>query len=87
MASASMAAYAFPGRGAALADSRPFLLWVSLAMLMVAVLLNIIGLNIGKWLQNAGAWARMCRLLILAGVAVAGLSCATAPYHTSRWRT
>ena len=27
---------------------------VSLVLLLVAVVLNIIGLNIGKWLQNAG---------------------------------
>ncbi len=29
-------------------------MWCSLALLLVAVVLNIIGLNIGKWLQNAG---------------------------------
>jgi amino acid transporter len=70
LASASMAAYAVPGRGAALADSRPFLLWVSLAMLLAAVVLNLIGLNIGKWLQNAGGIGTYLPLLILAGVAV-----------------
>ena len=58
------------GRGAALADNRPFLLWVSLAMLLAAVVLNIIGLNIGKWLQNAGGVGTYLPLLILAGVAM-----------------
>jgi amino acid transporter len=70
LASASMAAYAVPGRGAELADNRPFLLWVSLAMLLAAVALNIIGLNIGKWLQNAGGIGTYLPLLILASVAV-----------------
>ena len=37
LASASMAAYVVPGRGAALAEDRGFLLTVSLAMLLVAV--------------------------------------------------
>jgi amino acid transporter len=54
LASASMAAYIFGPRGAALAQDRTFLLSVSFAMLIVAVVLNIIGLNVGKWLQNAG---------------------------------
>lgn len=69
LASASMAAYAIPGRGAALADNRPFLLTVSLAMLAAAVLLNIVGLNVGKWLQNAGGVGTYAPLVLLAGVA------------------
>ena len=69
LASASMAAYAIPGRGAALADNRLFLLTVSLAMLAAAVLLNIVGLNIGKWLQNAGGVGTYAPLLMLAAVA------------------
>src|ERR1700744_635061 len=54
LASASMSAYIFGARGAALSQDRTFLLSVSIALLIVAVFLNIIGLNIGKWLQNAG---------------------------------
>jgi len=69
LASASMSAYIIGGRGAALAEDRTFLLVVSLSMLFVAVLLNIIGLNIGKWLQNAGGVGTYLPLLILAGVA------------------
>jgi amino acid transporter len=69
LASASMSAYIIGGRGAALAQDRTFLLIVSLAMLLVAVLLNIVGLNIGKWLQNAGGVGTYVPLLILAGVA------------------
>lgn len=70
LASASMAAYVLGGRGVVLADNRGFLLTVSLAMLLVAVLLNIVGLNIGKWLQNAGGIGTYVPLMILAGVAV-----------------
>ena len=71
LASASMAAYIFGPRGAALAQDRTFLLTVSFAMLIVAVVLNIIGLNVGKWLQNAGGVGTYVPLLML--VAIAGL--------------
>jgi amino acid transporter len=69
LASASMAAYIIGGRGAALAQDRTFLMTVSLSMLLVAVLLNIVGLNVGKWLQNAGGVGTYVPLLMLAGVA------------------
>ena len=69
LASASMAAYIVGGRGAVLAQDRTFLLTVSLSMLLVAVLLNIIGLNVGKWLQNAGGVGTYVPLLMLAGIA------------------
>src|ERR1700690_1720237 len=69
LASASMSAYIIGGRGAELAQNRTFLLTVSLAMLLVAVILNIIGLNIGKWLQNAGGVGTYVPLVILVGVA------------------
>ena len=69
LASASMAAYIIGGRGSVLAQDRTFLLLVSLALLLVAVVLNIIGLNIGKWLQNAGGVGTYVPLLILAALA------------------
>ena len=69
LASASMAAYIMGGRGAVLAQDRTFLLSVSLGLLLVAVVLNIIGLNIGKWLQNAGGIGTYVPLVILALVA------------------
>ena len=40
-----------------------------IALLLVAVALNIVGLNIGKWLQNAGGVGTYAPLVILAGVA------------------
>jgi amino acid transporter len=69
LASASMAAYIMGGRGTALAQDRTFLLTVSLSMLVVAVVLNIIGLNIGKWLQNAGGVGTYVPLVMLVGIA------------------
>jgi glutamate:GABA antiporter len=69
LASASMSAYVIGESGARLEHDRAFLLWVSLGLLLVAVVLNIIGLNIGKWLQNAGGVATYLPLLMLVGVA------------------
>jgi amino acid transporter len=71
LASASMAAYVIGGRGALLSQDRTFQLTVSLSILLVAVVLNIVGLNVGKWLQNAGGVGTYVPLLILVGVAVA----------------
>lgn len=51
-----------------LAKDPRYLLWSSLALLAVAVVLNIVGLNIGKWLQNAGGVATYVPLLMLLGI-------------------
>jgi glutamate:GABA antiporter len=69
LASASMSAYLIGEKGAGLSQDRTFLLSVSLGLLFVAVLLNIIGLNIGKWLQNAGGVGTYIPLLMLVGIA------------------
>jgi amino acid transporter len=65
LASSSMSAYVLGGKGAALAQDRTFLLVGSLTLLAVAVIFNLIGLNIGKWLQNAGGISTYVPLLIL----------------------
>jgi glutamate:GABA antiporter len=70
LASASMSAYVIGEKGGTLSQDRTFLLLVSIALLLVAVVLNIIGLNIGKWLQNAGGVGTYTPLLILVGVAL-----------------
>jgi len=69
LASAAMSAYVIGENGAALSQNRTFLLSVSVGMLVVAVGLNIIGLNIGKWLQNAGGVSTYLPLLALLGIA------------------
>jgi len=68
IASAAMAAYVGGAGAAHLAQSRPFLLIVSIVMLFSAVWLNIIGLNIGKWLQNAGGVGTYVPLMMLIGL-------------------
>lgn len=70
MASAAMSAYIVGENGAALSENRTFLMWVSVSLLVVAVGLNIIGLNIGKWLQNVGGVATYLPLMAVVGVAV-----------------
>jgi amino acid transporter len=52
-----------------LADSKAYTLGTSLGLLAVAVILNLIGLNIGKWLQNAGGVGTYIPLLMLLGIA------------------
>jgi amino acid transporter len=71
LASAAMSAYIIGERGATLEHNRQFLLWVSLGLLVVAVVLNIIGLNIGKWLQNAGGVSTYLPLMMLVAIAAA----------------
>src|SRR5213594_3457999 len=68
LASAAMSAYVIGEGGATLEHNRQFLLLVSLGYLIIAVVLNIIGLNIGKWLQNAGGVSTYLPLLMLLGV-------------------
>jgi amino acid transporter len=69
MASAAMSAYIVGENGAALSQDRTFLLSVSVGLLVVAVGLNIIGLNIGKWLQNAGGVATYLPLMMVVAIA------------------
>jgi glutamate:GABA antiporter len=52
-----------------LAANKQYLFWSSLGLLAVAVVLNLIGLNIGKWLQNAGGVGTYVPLLMLLGIA------------------
>lgn len=69
MASAAMSGYVAGSGGVSLAQNRTFLLLGSFALLIVAVVLNIIGLNVGKWLQNAGGVSTYIPLLILCALA------------------
>ncbi|MGA2811025.1 MAG: APC family permease [Candidatus Acidiferrum sp.] len=68
LASAAMSGYTVGAGGASLAQNRTFLLIGSMILLLIAVGLNIIGLNIGKWLQNAGGVSTYLPLLILTGI-------------------
>ena len=68
-ASASMAAYIGGIGYAPLAQNRTFLLIGSFFLLFVAVFMNIIGLRVGKWLQNVGGVSTFLPLTILVIVA------------------
>jgi len=68
-ASVAMSVYIGGPKYAWLASSPRYLLWASLGLLAIAVLLNIIGLDIGKWLQNAGGVATYAPLVMLVGLA------------------
>jgi glutamate:GABA antiporter len=70
LASAAMASYVGGAGSAWLAQNRAFLLGGSFVLLLVAVWLNIIGLHIGKWLQNAGGVGTYVPLLMIVGVAL-----------------
>jgi amino acid transporter len=67
LASAAMGAYIGGSSWGHLAQSRPFLLGGSVFLLFVAVGMNIVGLNVGKWLQNAGGAMTYVPLLLLVG--------------------
>jgi amino acid transporter len=71
IASTAMSAYAIGPGGSALAQNRTFLLTGSFALLAIAVILNIIGLNVGKWLQNAGGVSTYIPLVMLVAIAAA----------------
>jgi glutamate:GABA antiporter len=68
-ASVAMSVYIGGPKMAYLANSKQYLFWASLALLAVAVILNLIGLNIGKWLQNAGGVSTYVPLMMLVGIA------------------
>jgi glutamate:GABA antiporter len=65
LASAAMGAYIGGSSWGHLASSRAFLLGGSFLLLSVAVGMNIVGLNVGKWLQNAGGVMTYVPLLLL----------------------
>ena len=65
LASAAIGAYIGGSSWGHLATSRPFLLGGSFLLLSVAVGMNIVGLNVGKWLQNAGGVMTYIPLLLL----------------------
>jgi glutamate:GABA antiporter len=68
MASAAMAAYIGGSAGDALAQNRTFLMFGSVLLLLVAVVLNIVGLDVGKWLQNAGGVGTYIPMVMLIGL-------------------
>lgn len=67
-ASVAMSVYIGGPKYAWLAGNPRYLLWASLGLLAIAVLFNIVGLDIGKWLQNAGGVSTYVPLVMLVGI-------------------
>jgi len=60
--------YVLGPRHAGLADSKVFALGASLALFAVLVVLNIIGLGVGKWINNVGAVGTFAAAATLIGL-------------------
>ncbi len=70
LASSAMSSYIGGAGTAWMAQNRTFLVGGSFVLLLVAVWLNIIGLHIGKWLQNAGGVGTYLPLMMIVAVAL-----------------
>src|SRR2546423_5303542 len=72
ISAAVIATFIFGMSGSGLSDSWAFVLPVTLGTLWIAVLINIVGLSTGKWLQNAGGVGTYIPGLILIFLGVYG---------------
>lgn len=70
IATAAMFTYAIGRGGTALGESWTYVLSATLIMLWLAVAINIVGLQAGKWLQNVGAVATYLPGLVLIALGV-----------------
>ena len=77
ISAAVIATFIFGKSGSGLTDSWAYVLPVTLGSLWIAVLINIVGLGKGKWLQNAGGVGTYIPGLILIFLGVYGVM--TAP--------
>ena len=66
-ASVAMSVYMFGPRWAFLSLDKGFVMAGSLAILGLAIWLNLIGVRVGKWLENAGALGTYVPLMLLVG--------------------
>ena len=68
---AANALFIFGHRFDALQNSQPYFIIFSMLALAVAVGLNVVGLNIGKWLHNLGALGLWIPGIVLVGMGIA----------------
>jgi len=54
----------------ALADNRAFALSACLILLVILVVLNVVGLGVGKWINNIGGLGTFCAAALLMGLGV-----------------
>ena len=71
---AGNALYAGGPRWIARSASAPYFIAASLAGLAFATVVNVVGIEIGKWLSNVGAIARWLATALLIGIGVAALA-------------
>lgn len=67
---AGNALYMFGGGGAALASAPAFFIAVSIGGLALGTMVNVLGLDVGKWLNNIGAASRWIATLVLIALGV-----------------
>lgn len=85
LSTAAIAAYAGGARFAALGDNTTFILVLSIIGLWIAIWMNLVGLRVGKWLQNVGGygtWIPAGIFVVLAVWSFAVYGSAT-PWHAA----
>ena len=83
ISAAVISTFMFGKSGSALSDSWAYALPVTLGILWIAVLVNIVGLGTGKWLQNAGGIGTYVPGLILILLGVYGAMTAPPAHELS----
>lgn len=84
---AAIGAYALGPENVGLADNQLFVAVFSLVVLWLALGLNILGLDVGKWVQNLGAigtWIPAVILVVLGAWVLLKFGSAT-PFEPSQW--
>lgn len=66
-------AYAGPAGGADLAENRLFFFLLTVGLLWVTALLNILGVGVGKWVNNSGGWGTLIGGTVLVALASAAV--------------
>lgn len=74
ISTAVIATYVFGKGDSGLASDWTYVLAATLACLWIAVLLNVVGVGTGKWLQNAGGVGTYIPGLILIGLGIAAVA-------------
>ena len=58
------------GRWAHLSNSKSYYMWFSILTLIAITAMNVVGLNIGKWLHNIGSFGMWVPVLILVVIGI-----------------
>jgi amino acid transporter len=69
---ASNALYIRPKHWTYLSDNANFYVWFSVAALVLIAVMNLVGLNVGKWLHNLGAFGMWLPVMIIIAMGLIG---------------